>query len=221
MIKLSSRISRFLSLVLRPGLIRPGLLLAAGIMLNLLWNTGLHGEEYRGENARMVQTRENPGPRRVEISYFLHLQPRMASNQFAIWIEDSKGNYIDTVFATKYTARGGYKQRPLSLREWREAASWDQKASGAVDAVSGATPLSGKHKALWDCRDEQGLAVAPGRYLYKIEGNIFWENRVVWTGEIELGSHPDHSRAEPEYFPERAYRKGILLEDVTATYLPE
>ncbi|MFP4128280.1 MAG: DUF2271 domain-containing protein [Desulfonatronovibrio sp.] len=195
-------------------------LFVACLTLNPLWCTGLHGEDSVNENPQLVQDR-NIGARRLEISYFLHLQPRMASNQFAVWIEDSKGNYIDTVFATNYTARGGYEQRPLSLQEWRESADWDQAESGNVDAVSGATPLSGKHTAVWDCTDEQGRAVAPGRYIYKMEGNIFWENRVVWTGEIELGNTPDESRAKPRYFPEKAHRKGILLEDVRARYLPE
>lgn len=221
MIKLYNRMLRFLSLVLRQYLVWPGILFITCVMLNLLSSTGLYGEESVNENSQLVQALETRGSCRVEISYFLHLQPRMASNQFAVWIEDSKGNYIDTVFATDYTARGGYEQRPVSLQEWRESANWDQTAPGYVDAVSGATPLSGKHTSVWNCTDEQGLMVAPGRYIYKMEGNIFWENRVVWTGEIELGNNPDQSRAESQYFPERAHRKGILLEDVRAIYLPD
>ena len=144
----------------------------------------------------------------------------MASNQFAIWIEDEDGDYIATVFATRYTARGGYEQRPLSLPKWRETADWDQAEPGYVDAVSGATPLSGWHIAVWDCRDEHGRPVAPGRYIYRMEGNIFWENMVIWTGEIEINESPDQSQAEPQYIPERAHRKGILLEEVRAKFIP-
>lgn len=156
----------------------------------------------------------------VVISYFLHIQPRMASNQFAIWIEDLDGNYVASVFATRYTALGGYKHRPLSLLEWRKVSDWDLKQTEYVDAVSGATPSSGNHQAVWDCRDARGNLVAPGRYIYKMEGNIFWENRVVWTGEIEIGHHGHKSEAAPEYIPERAHRKGILLQDVRAVYKP-
>ncbi len=162
----------------------------------------------------------NNAPGQVEISYFLHVQPRMASNQFAIWIEDEDGDYVATVFATRYTARGGYEQRPLSLPQWRETADWEQAEHGYVDAVSGATPLSGWHTAVWDCRDEHGRPVAPGRYIYRMEGNIFWENMVIWTGEIEINEYPDQSQAEPEYIPERAHRKGILLEEVRAKFIP-
>lgn len=161
------------------------------------------------------------GTCRVEFSYFFHRQPRMASNQMALWIEDPEGNYIATVFATAYTAQGGYKKRPLSLPQWRSVSDWDQAAPEYVDAVSGATPLSGRHEAIWDCRDEQGLLAAPGRYVYRMEGNIFWENMVLWTGEIIIGDFPDQSAAEPVYFPERAHRKGIMLDEVRAKYEPE
>ncbi|MFN2342983.1 MAG: DUF2271 domain-containing protein, partial [Desulfonatronovibrio sp.] len=156
----------------------------------------------------------------VVISYFMHVQPRMASNQFAIWIEDMDGNYVASVFATRYTARGGYEQRPLSLPEWREVSGWDSKQIQYVDAVSGATPASGNHQVFWDCKDSKGKLVDPGRYIYKMEGNIFWENRVIWTGEIEIGQHACRSKATAEYIPERAHRKGILLEDVKAWFEP-
>ncbi|RQD65448.1 MAG: DUF2271 domain-containing protein [Desulfonatronovibrio sp. MSAO_Bac4] len=156
----------------------------------------------------------------VEISFFVHVQPRMASNQFAIWIEDLDGNYVASVFATRYTAQGGYEQRPLSLPEWREVSGWDSKQAQYVDGISGATPVSGNHQVYWDCRDSKDNLVDPGRYIYKMEGNIFWENRVVWTGEVEIGQHVYKSEATPEYIPERAHRKGILLEDVRAFYKP-
>lgn len=141
----------------------------------------------------------------------------MASNQFAIWIEDAEGHYIATVFATRYTAQ----QRPLSLPKWREASGWDQAGQVYVDAVSGATPVSGRHKAVWDSMDQHGHQVAPGRYIYRMEGNICWKNTVIWTGEIEIGDTPDESEADPEYSPERAHRKGILLEDVRAEFTLE
>ena len=157
----------------------------------------------------------------VKIRYFLHLQPRMASNQIAVWIEDEDGNYIKTVFATRYTAQGGYDHRPLSLPHWREASDWDNASHHYVDAVSAATPLSGNHTAVWDCTDDQGLPVSPGTYVYKVEGNIFWENMVIWSGQISIGETPDSSEAEPEYIPERAHRKGILLENVRAEFVPE
>ena len=186
-----------------------------------LLGSGLQTVELSPDLESLSQSEMNAGPGRVKISYYLHYQPRMASNQFAIWIEDADGNYIATVFATRYTAMGGYERRPLSLPEWRRASDWGQAKSEYVDAVSGATPMSGWHANIWDCKDEHGRPVPPGRYFYRVEGNIFWENMVIWTGEIEISDSPDQSQAEPQYIPERAHRKGILLEEVRAEFTPE
>ena len=190
-------------------------------ILTLLWLSCLNAADGSFEKVKPdVQNDSDLSPGRVEISYYLHIQPRMASNQFAVWIEDLGGNYIATVFVTHYTAHGGYQHRPLSLPEWRRTSNWEEAGTDYVDAVSGATPVSGWHTIIWDCRDEHGFSVAPGRYIYRIEGNIFWENMVIWSGEIQIGDSPDQSRAEARYIPERAHRKGILLEEVVAEFIP-
>ena len=54
----------------------------------------------------------------VEISFIYEKISGSASNQFAIWIEDMGGNHIRTLYATKWTARGGYKSRPDSIPIW-------------------------------------------------------------------------------------------------------
>ena len=195
------------------------LMLAAVIFLSTF--ELIRAGELLGKHESYVLESGRPGECQVKISFFLHLQPRMASNQIAVWIEDKDGNYIKTVFATSYTAQGGYQKRPLSLPHWRDASDWEKVSQHYVDAVSGATPLSGNHTIVWDCTDDQGMLVPPGTYLYKVEGNIFWENMVIWSGEISIGAARGSSEAEPEYIPERAHRKGILLENVRAEYIPK
>jgi len=44
----------------------------------------------------------------VAISFGYVKQSGSASNQFAVWIEDMSGNYLQTVFATRWTANGGF-----------------------------------------------------------------------------------------------------------------
>lgn len=144
----------------------------------------------------------------------------MASNQWAIWIEKPDGQYVATVFATAYTARGAYEHRPLSLPMWREVSGWSHENTEYVDAVSAATPIiSGRHSSIWDCRDHTGEPVGSGKYIFRMEGNIFWEHRVVWSGELVMGDDTRVFSAQPEYIPERAFRRGILLEDVRAEIL--
>jgi hypothetical protein len=38
----------------------------------------------------------------------------VASNQFAFWIEDMDGYYVDVLYVTRYTSPEGYGQRPNS-----------------------------------------------------------------------------------------------------------
>ncbi|NLG83149.1 MAG: DUF2271 domain-containing protein [Firmicutes bacterium] len=159
--------------------------------------------------------------RRVKISYTFHRLPRIASNQYAVWIEDTKGKYVKTLYATRFMARGGYVRRPQCCPVWRARANWAEASPERIDAVAGATPPSGNLELVWDCTDEKGKPVPDGVYLYHIEGNLYWENRVVWTGKIEVGPKPDASEAAAQYFPEDAARWGPMIEEVKAVYVPD
>lgn len=83
-----------------------------------------------------------------------------ATNQFAVWIEDTDGNYINTLYATKWTANGGYKSRPDSIKTWVEKSSVDSMEKSEIDAISGATPKAGKLLYSWDLTDSNGNTVS-------------------------------------------------------------
>ena len=156
----------------------------------------------------------------VKISYTLQKGGRTASKQIAVWIEDEGGRYLRTIFATRYTATGGYKKRPQSLPEWRKASGWENASQTEVDAVSGATQKQGEIELVWDCTDRNGNNVAAGTYIYKIEGNIEGENRILWQGRIALGGERSASTAEATYSLPNAAEKGVLVENVKAVYEP-
>jgi len=123
----------------------------------------------------------------VTILYVLDRTQTIASNQIAVWVEDDGGNYIKSLFTTKFGAEGGFKKRPDTLPEWVEKSSWENATPEEVDAVSGATPQSGTISVVWDLTDRTGKPVSVGTYVYKIEGIISWKNRVVWQGRIDVG----------------------------------
>jgi hypothetical protein len=158
----------------------------------------------------------------VTVSYELSRKKGIASNQIAVWIEDAKGNFVKTLFATDYMAkRKGFKARPMLCPDWVKAADLQNLSQPQIDAVSGPTQKPGEVSLKWDCTDAKGNPVAPGAYVYKVEGNIFWENRVLWTGKIRIGEKPDYSTAAAVYTPETAREKGQILADVAARYMPE
>jgi hypothetical protein len=159
-------------------------------------------------------------PGSVTIGYELHRIQKMASNQLAVWIEDGSGTYVKTLYATRFTAEGGFRRRPQSLPEWVGVSNWENASSADVDAVSGATQKAGAAELVWDCTDRYGKPVAAGTYVYKIEGIISWEKRVVWSGRIEVGGARNSSVAQAEYFPAGEAEKDVLLEKVQAHYKP-
>ncbi len=54
---------------------------------------------------------------RLEIS-FKFQRGGIASSQYAIWIEDEAGRLVRTLYATSFTAKGGYEYRKEALPVW-------------------------------------------------------------------------------------------------------
>lgn len=161
------------------------------------------------------------GPGSVKIQYNLSNIPKLASNQLAVWIEDENGNYVRSIYATKFIATGGYKERYQAMPEWIKKSNWKNASQSEVDAVSGATQKPGLINLIWDCTDKNGKAVKQGKYFYFVEGNIYWENRVIWKGEIQVGNQKNQSSAVAQYIPKNAKNQGDLIENVSAVFTPQ
>jgi len=157
----------------------------------------------------------------VTITYTLTRLNRMGSNQVAVWIEDGQGKLVKTIFATDFMAmRKGRKIRPQCCPEWVKAADLENMSDEEIDAISGATQKPGKTVLTWDCTDTKGKPVPPGAYLYKVEGNIAMEQRVVWTGGIVVGKTASTSAAFPLFMPDARKTTPTLLADVAARFSP-
>lgn len=121
----------------------------------------------------------------LEISFDFTRQRTMASNQYAVWIEDAEGRVVKTLYVTAFTGRGGYRRRPDCLPTWVQKARPQEIPD--IDAVTSATPKSGPQVYTWDGRDEAGNFVPPGVYRFVIEATLYWSNRVVFTGTFAYG----------------------------------
>ncbi|MCL2301228.1 MAG: DUF2271 domain-containing protein [Firmicutes bacterium] len=141
---------------------------------------------------------EAGAPGALTISFDFERQSGFSSNQFAVWMEDADGTVVKTLFATEFTAKGGYEKRPSSLTNWVERAV--KTGITDADAVAGATPKSGPVSYVWDCTDEDGKAVPPGTYKFFVEntfrvGEGSTAGHVEW-GEIEIGGADTETRAQ-------------------------
>jgi len=146
----------------------------------------------------------------VVISLEYERQSGSASNQYAIWVEDLDGNYIQTIFATRWTANGGYKTRPDSIALWVEKSGLAVMQKSDVDAISGATPRSGTQSYTWDLTACDGSTVQTGGYRFVIEGTLRWKNYVLYSGIIEIGDNPVTIQATADYVFEGSDRYAAL-----------
>ena len=142
---------------------------------------------------------------RIDISFHFTHQSTMASNQFAVWIEDADGRMVKTLLVTNFTAaRRGYRNRDMSLPAWVKAANPESMSGAEIDAISSATPSGGVLSYSWDMTDANGERVPDGVYAIKVEGTLFWESNVLYTAELdtmnETGSELPIStiRSEPD-----------------------
>ena len=147
----------------------------------------------KGEAAKKAQT--------LEVSFDYQRQAGPGSNQYAVWIENEKGNVVKTLFVTSYTTKGrarggeqpkrGYIVRPACVPVWVKTSKAEEKTDVQLDAVTGATPQAGGVQTFtWDFTDEQGKAVPQGTYKVKVEATLIFDSDIVYTGSFSTKDKP-------------------------------
>ena len=136
----------------------------------------------------------------LTITFEFNKQSGHASNQFAVWVEDAEGCLVKTLYATRFTANGGYRNRPDSIPEWVGKSGLSEL--GNIDAITGSTPKPGALSYVWDLTDAAGTAAPEGTYRFCVEGSLRWRNRVLYSGEFEVGGGAASIAAEAQFFYE-------------------
>jgi len=165
-----------------------------------------------------VFVKANLPEKKVSITYTWSRIQSHGSNQIAVWIEDTKGKHICTLFATRYTATGGYAKRPVSLSEWTAKFNLSNASKEEVDAVSGATPQSGKQNFVWNCKDQSGKEVPAGSYVVRMEANILDADKMFFAGEIKIGGEAQQTTGKITYSRPELASGNVLFKDVLVEY---
>ena len=73
----------------------------------------------------------------LEVSFNYQRQPGPGSNQYAVWIENDKGEFVKTLFVTSFTSKGrsrgaeqpkrGYIVRPACVPVWVKTSKAEEK----------------------------------------------------------------------------------------------
>jgi len=140
-------------------------------------------------------------------------QTGWASNQFAVWIEDMDGNYIQTLYATRWTADGGFRSRDMSIPTWVERSNLANMEQSEVDIISSPTPQTGTLSYTWDLTDNEGNAVLSGEYRFFVEGSLRWGNRVVYSGIVDISGSSATIMPEAEFIFESVDGHAALTAD--------
>jgi hypothetical protein len=139
----------------------------------------------------------------AEISFVFNRQSGSSSNQYAVWVEDSSGNFIKTLYATRYTANGGWERRPQSIPLWVSRSGLSTMPKKDIDAITAATPRTGTQNYRWDGTDKNGNRLAAGEYRIFLEATLRGDNRVLYSASVTLGSGSGsnvEAQVRTEYF---------------------
>ena len=131
----------------------------------------------------------------AEVSFTFTHQFGFASNQFAVWVEDAGGKLVKTLYATRFTATGGFKKRPSSIPLWVKQAALEKLGKQEVDALTGATPKTGGLVYTWDGTNQAGAAVPAGEYHVFLEATLRNDNRVLYSATVKIDSTGLDSKA--------------------------
>lgn len=95
----------------------------------------------------------------------------------AIWIEDSLGNFVRTLFIGSYV-----NDKPSYLP------TWSTVSGGKTDGTTGASRSAGSLNWKPCYSTGSSTVVSPGSYRYRIEYREEGSTSTVWTGTITLGN---------------------------------
>ena len=164
------------------------------------------------------QARAQDTPKEVTVTYNVNSIPGPGSNQIAVWVEGAGGNYVRSLYASAFTAAGGYERRPVSLSVWTAKSDWKNASQAEKDAVSGATQQEGKNTVVWDLKDKEGKIVPNGKYVIKMEANLKNERKMFLSAEVSVGGGAAATSGVIYYEPADASGDAKIFEDVTVTY---
>jgi tetratricopeptide (TPR) repeat protein len=139
----------------------------------------------------------------VAVSFVLGFQDELAP-QTAVWVEDTKGNFVKTLYVSGFS--GHAKAVQVDLPHWALSSEYR-----GCDAVTGASIDLGQHIYTWDMKDLEGKPVQLDSCAIKVEA-AWWPSMKAEIASVRLALRRDGAVA-------RAAPAG-LIPYIQAQYLP-
>lgn len=154
---------------------------------------------------------------RVEVK-FVYLEPGSIDPTYhtAMWLEDAKGNMVQTLFVSNDLSTTGY-QSGKACPDWVKQAGWAKAPRSLVNAVTGPTPNVSAGMMTFDL---EKFKIAPGKYKFRFEVNIDDQNNVLFQGDLEVGDAAQELKIEKFYLPSKPDIGTDVVKDVEVRYFP-
>jgi len=154
----------------------------------------------------------------IELTYDFNSAEKIEpSFQTAIWMENSKGEYVKSLLVTEYLSMGGYNDT-LICPNWIEAVDWETVPDEEFDAVTTPTPPVGSNRIKIDVSKEK---LASGKYRICIQTHIEDDYNILYCGEIEIEGKATSSTVFKSYLPEPYPGVENALNNVSIKYNPK
>lgn len=197
-----------------------GLMLAGVTALGLFTGCGSEKKAAPAAQEKAPAQTEAKGP--LTLEYTFNKKEGKGTSQMAAWIEDKDGKLVRTLFATRYTTQKGYKKQAQALPVWVKKSGVAQLDKAKVDALTKATPQSGKVTAAWDGKDDSGKTAPDGTYRLVVEATLYMDSDALWTGTFQKGGKEQTLDMKESLTkePEKKENKDMIT-GVKAVYRPE
>jgi hypothetical protein len=139
----------------------------------------------------------------VAVSFVLAFQDELEP-QTAVWVEDSRGKFVKTLYVSGFS--GHAKAVQVDLPHWALSSEYR-----GCDAVTGASIDLGQHLYTWDMKDLEGKPVELDSCVIRVEA-AWWPSMKAEIASVRLALRRDGSVA-------RAAPAG-LIPFIEAQYLP-
>ena len=182
-------------------------------LITILLLAGCASQQKVSEEITVIRTTPENGTRKMEIEFTRGQSFNHPS--FAVWTEDLEGNYIETLYVTRYVAKGNYAHGEISPGQWKNEPGnlrrpatlpyWAHKRNikapdglmipspetAIPDAITAATPKS-------NFRIETATQIQSSKkYRLLFEINQAWDSNLFWTNNKFPGDNDYFGSLQP------------------------
>ena len=149
---------------------------------------------------------------------FLYMPPGQIEPTYhtAIWLEDAKGGFVQTLYVTQELSATEYKMGQ-ACPDWIKQAHWERAPKATVDAVTGPTPNVGAGALEFDTAK---LNIGPGTYRFKFQVHIGEKYNVLHQATVVVGGAAASPAVEVLYSPSKPAGEPDLVRDLQVHYVP-